>query len=118
MTEVVHRLSTSLLSLNEVSVLPTLKEQQELLINKQHTLMVWEVLYKFLDSTYIAKDGRTPEQAIRVIDCAKPIVDEDTLEEVLLTIEHDHIHGLRREIEEIENMDVLIVGEKDGREDA
>jgi hypothetical protein len=94
--------------------LPTLREQQGLLKGKQHLLAVWEVLYQYLDTTYIHRDGRPPEKAIKVKDCINPLVDEETIEEVLSNIGEGPIKELKKQIEDIENMDVLIVEKKNG----
>ena len=92
--------------------MPTLKEQQQILRDKQHLLAVWQVLHEYLDSTYVPKDGRPVEKGIKVPDCLDPIVNEDTIEEVLSQIGEGPIKELKKQVADIENMDVLIADTK------
>ena len=95
--------------------MPTLKEQQEALTKAQHHLAVWELLHYYLDTNYVTKDGRNPEKAIKVPDCLKAVVDEDTIEEILASIGTGPIQDLKQRIESIENMEVVVIdkGESD-----
>jgi len=95
--------------------LPTLKDQQESLTKAQHHLAVWEVMYHYIDNNYVTKDGRNPDKAIKVPECLKAVVDEDTLEEILASISTGPIKDLKKSIEDIENMEVVILekGESD-----
>ena len=93
--------------------MPTLKEQQALLVVSQHRLAVWEVLYHYLDTTYVPREGRQADKAIRVPDCIKPIVDEDTIEEILGQISDGPIKDLKKRIDDIENMEVVLIPAQD-----
>jgi hypothetical protein len=93
--------------------LPTLKEQQEALVISQHRLAVWEVLYQYLDSTYVPREGCQAEKAIRVPDCIRQIVNEDTIEEILGQISGGPINDLKKRINDIENMEVVLIPKQD-----
>ena len=93
--------------------MPTLKEQQETLAETKHELAVWEVIYHILDTSYIAREGSPAEKAIRVPDCLRPVVSEETIEKVLAFISHKPIKKLNRDIQKIENMEVVILEKGD-----
>jgi hypothetical protein len=91
--------------------LSTLKEQVEKLTALKHRLAVWEAAHAHLDEHFVAKDGRTAQKAIRVPNCSVEVVPEETVEDVLQAIGDGPIAELKAQIEEIENQQVVVLGE-------
>ena len=91
--------------------MPTLKEQLDTLTGLKHKLAVWEALYSLIDEQFIAKDGRAAQRAIRVPNCAVELVPEETIEDVLQAIGSGPIGELRKQIDDIENQEVVVLGE-------
>jgi len=89
----------------------TLKEQLAQVNHLKHRLAVWEALHAHLDDSFIGKDGKSATKAIRVPDCAEEVVPEETIEDVLQAIGDGPISELREQISEIENQQVVILGE-------
>ena len=89
--------------------MPTFKEQQEALVRAQHELAVWEFLYAHLDEHYISKDGRAVEKGLKVPGCLVPMVQEDTIDDVLTAIGEEKVSLLRVRVEEIENQELVVL---------
>jgi predicted Fe-Mo cluster-binding NifX family protein len=89
----------------------TLKEQLERLTNLKHRLAVWEAVHAHLDEQFISKDGRKAQKAIKVPGCSVPVVPEETIEDVLQAVGDGPITELQGQIAEIENQEVVILGE-------
>lgn len=89
----------------------TLKEQLSKLTSLKHRLAVWEALHAHLDESFIGKDGKSATKAIRVPDCSVEVVPEETIEDVLQALGDGPISELREQIAEIENQQVVILGE-------
>lgn len=89
----------------------TLKEQLEKLTNLKHRLAVWEAMHSHLDEQFVSKDGRGAQKAIRVPNCPVEVVPEETIEDVLQAIGEGPISELKAQIDEIENQEVVVLGE-------
>ena len=87
--------------------MPTFKEQQRLLIQDQHRLAVWEMMFRYLEDNYISKDGRGAEKGIKVPGCIEDLVSQDTIEEIITSIAEGPIAQLRSNIDAIENMSIV-----------
>ena len=93
----------------------TLKEQLERLTALKHRLAVWEAIHHHLDENFVAKDGRGALKAIRVPDCQVEVVPEETIEDVLQAVGDGPIAELKAQIDEIENQQVVVLGEAKGQ---
>lgn len=88
--------------------MPTLKDQVTKLTEFRHRLAVWEAIHHLMDEGYLPKDGKRGNKGIRVPNCPVDIVPEETIEDVLKNISEGPISDLKKKIEEIENLDVII----------
>ncbi len=87
--------------------MPTLKERLDELTKLRHRLAVWEAAHSMLEEQFTSKDGRKAGKAIRVPECAIPVVPEETIEDVLRTIGEGPISEIREKIAEIESQEVV-----------
>lgn len=88
----------------------TLRSQVEELTRLKHRLAVWEAIHYLVDEKFISKDGRRAS-AIKVPNCAEEIVPEEVIDAVLQAISDGPIAELQGQIEDIENREVVVVGE-------
>ena len=93
--------------------MPTLREQQEALVKTQHLLAIWEFLFAHLDDNYISKDGRNVEKALRVPGCLIDLVSEETIDEVLTSINVDCISKLKAQVEAMENQELVVLDKEE-----
>ncbi len=91
----------------------TFKEQQKSLTNAQHSLAVWEAVYKFLDENFIAHDDPHPRKAIKANDCLVDVVTEDTIEDILQSIAKERIAPLQKIIDGIMGQEVVVLDKED-----
>lgn len=89
----------------------TLKEQIEKLASLRHRLAVWEALFAHLDENFVGKDGRSAPKAILAPGSTTEKVPEETIEDVIQAIGDGPISELRSQITEIENRQVIVLGE-------
>jgi hypothetical protein len=92
--------------------MPTLKEQLEFLISFKHRLAVWEALFQYLDDSFVSKDGRPPQRAIKADGCTVEIVSEDIIEEILGFISNNPIKELKAKIDVVEQLEVMEPGRR------
>jgi len=87
----------------------TFKERDAQRIELYHELAVWEHLYRYLDETFIQKDGRdvkaivAPGRAKFINGEPDERVQDDTLDQILQDIESGPMKGLKDRIAKIEN---------------
>jgi len=74
-------------------------------VEKQHRLSVWEAVYDYLETTFMAKDGRGPK-ILRSPGCVEDEVRQETLDLVLQEIAEQKIGPIKSWLEKIP--DVLI----------
>lgn len=89
--------------------MPTIKDQLAELQKKKYRLAIWEAIYELMDEKFISKDGRKVS-GIKVpgID---GLVPEEEIEDVLQTIGEGPIAELKAEIDVIESLEVVVLGE-------
>ncbi len=92
-----------------VELLPTFKEQQELLTSTQHSLAVWEALFRFLDEKFVAHEGGKPQMAISAHDCLVPVVPEDVIEDVLRSLSQEKIIPLKKTLQDINEQEMVVM---------
>jgi hypothetical protein len=95
-----------------ILIMPTIKEQIKVLTSLQHTLAVWEALAEYLDETFLPQDGKMAPKAIRADGCVVEIVPEDVVDSVFMSIGKT-VEGLKRQIDEAENMEMVPAGKKE-----
>lgn len=89
--------------------MPTLKESTAELARLKQRLAVWEAIHILVDDKFISKDGRKAG-GIKV-EGTDDLVPEETIEDVLQAIGDGPIKELKDQIEEIENREVVVLGE-------
>jgi hypothetical protein len=92
--------------------MPTLKEQLDLLTSHKHRLAVWEAVFQYLDDSFVAKDGRPPQKAIKAEGCATEIVPEDIVEEILGYLSEGPIKDLKAKIATVESQEITPPGRR------
>jgi len=86
----------------------TLKDQLQQLNERRHRLAVWEMVFAYMDETFISRDGRPAEKGIRAVDAMPDKVPEEVIEAILQEIGDGPITTLKGEIEAIENQEIAV----------
>jgi predicted transport protein len=88
---------------------PSLKDQLEQLQKLKRRLAIWEAVHYLVDEKFVSKDGRKVS-GIKVPGTGD-LVPEEEIEDVLQNIGEGPIEDLRAEIDAIESLEVVILGE-------
>lgn len=91
--------------------MPTLKQQLDKLTELKHKLAVWEATVFMMEETFLSKDGREALKGIRAPDCPVERVPESVIENIVNGMFSGAISELKKQIDNIENKEVTVVGE-------